>query len=70
MGAPLSAERPSFSTNLINRRQLRERLPVSDMTIWRWVKAGVLAAPVKINGRNYWRDIDVARLVDRAEESP
>lgn len=28
---------------------------VCDMTIWRWVRDGVLPAPIKIRGRNYWR---------------
>jgi predicted DNA-binding transcriptional regulator AlpA len=29
------------------------------MTVWRWVDKGILPRPVKINGRNYWREIDV-----------
>jgi predicted DNA-binding transcriptional regulator AlpA len=40
---------------LINRRQLRKLVPVSDMTIWRWEKAGRFPRHVSINGRNYWR---------------
>ncbi len=39
---------------LINRRQLRELIPVSDMSIWRWTKAGIFPEPIKILGRNYW----------------
>jgi predicted DNA-binding transcriptional regulator AlpA len=40
---------------LVNRRQLRELVPVSDMTIWRWEKAGLFPRHISINGRNYWR---------------
>lgn len=28
---------------------------VSDMTIWRWMKDGIIPAPIKIRKRNYWR---------------
>jgi predicted DNA-binding transcriptional regulator AlpA len=41
----------------INRKQLREIIPVSDMSIWRWERDPEVAfpAPVKLaNGRNYW----------------
>jgi predicted DNA-binding transcriptional regulator AlpA len=42
----------------ISRRELRQLLPVSDMTIWRWQHDPQIAfpAPVKpgINGRNFW----------------
>lgn len=35
---------------------------VSDMTIWRWRRAGLLPEPTSIRGRNYWpvRDIRAA----------
>ena len=39
---------------LINRRMLRALVPVSDMTIWRWMQAGHFPPPIKIHGRNYW----------------
>jgi predicted DNA-binding transcriptional regulator AlpA len=42
----------------INREQLRELIPVVDMTIWRWERDPEIAfpAPVKLgaDGRNYW----------------
>jgi predicted DNA-binding transcriptional regulator AlpA len=40
---------------LINRRELRQRIPASDMTIWRWIRGGIFPTPLKINNRNYWR---------------
>jgi hypothetical protein len=27
---------------------------ISDMTLWRWRKAGIIPAPLSIRGRNYW----------------
>ncbi|WP_189453901.1 helix-turn-helix transcriptional regulator [Cognatilysobacter bugurensis] len=35
---------------------------ISDMTVWRWVQKGLLPEPIKINGRNYWRESDVEAL--------
>ena len=29
---------------------------ISDMTIWRWVRDGLLPQPVKFNGQNHWTD--------------
>lgn len=43
-------------------RAVRDRFGVSDMTLWRWVKKGVLPAPVQINGRNYFPALPVDTL--------
>jgi predicted DNA-binding transcriptional regulator AlpA len=43
------------SDRLINRRQLRQKIPTSDMTIWRWEQQGTFPTHISINGRNYWR---------------
>lgn len=34
--------------------QLCEENGVAPVTIWRWVKSGILPKPQKINGQNYW----------------
>lgn len=44
-------------------RDLCAEYGVSSMTIWRWVKAGILPKPDKIQGRNYWPH-DVKPLTD------
>ena len=42
---------------LISQRELRQTFGgVSDMTLWRWQKNGKLPRPVKISGRNYFRE--------------
>lgn len=38
---------------------------VSDMTIWRWRRAGLLPEPTNIRGRNYWRARDVHAALHR-----
>lgn len=40
----------------------RELGDVSEMTIWRWVKAEILPAPIKINKRNYWPASAIERV--------
>lgn len=45
---------------ILPSRVVRERFGgVSDMTLWRWVRKGILPEPQRINGRNYWREADV-----------
>jgi len=36
------------------------------MTLWRWVRDGILPQPTKINGRNYWNEAAVAAVMLRA----
>jgi predicted DNA-binding transcriptional regulator AlpA len=33
---------------------LRQVVPVSDMTIWRWERDGLFPRHVTVNSRNYW----------------
>jgi predicted DNA-binding transcriptional regulator AlpA len=48
---------------LVSSRTARAELgDVSDMTIWRWIKAGVLPQPIKINKRNYWPASAIERV--------
>lgn len=48
------------------RRDVREIVPVSDMTMWRWIRAKKFPEPVKMAGRNYWRSDEIdAWLTER-----
>lgn len=50
-------------------RAVREHFGISAMTLWRWTKEGILPAPVKINGRNYWTEADVLQVAaDRVSD--
>ena len=68
----MTSEVPGTCTRerLLNRRQMRQRVPVSDMTIWRWEAADLFPRHLTINGRNYWRESELnawleARKPDR-----
>jgi predicted DNA-binding transcriptional regulator AlpA len=62
--------RPSDDRYLC-RRELRELIPASDMTIWRWQRDPEVAfpTPVKLgrNGRNYWSYQAVRDWIRRRE---
>ena len=55
---------------LVPRSRLRECVPVSDMTIWSWVRAGVFPRPIKISARNYWRLSDLQAWFDAQHPTP
>lgn len=55
---------------LITAAQLRELIPVSSMTIWRWQKLGLMPAPVVIRRRNYWRSSEISAWINRPRTSP
>ena len=57
------------SDRLINRRQLRQQIPTSDMTIWRWQQQGIFPAHISINGRNYWRLSEVTAWLEAQDNS-
>lgn len=48
---------------LLSRRDLRRLFPVSDMTIWRWQQSRGFPPPMKIGGRNFWREHDVSTWI-------
>jgi predicted DNA-binding transcriptional regulator AlpA len=54
---------------LVGTAERRRRIPVSDMTIWRWEKAKIFPKHISIGGRNFWRDSDL-RAVERGEYCP
>lgn len=53
--------KPKPEVVFVTARAVRERLSVSDMTIWRWLKDERLnfPHPVYINKRRYWRASDL-----------
>jgi len=57
-GNALIASLPGPEERYVNSKQLREIIPASAMTLWRWQRDPQIAfpAPVKLgaNGRNYW----------------
>lgn len=53
---------------LINRQELRRRIPLSETTVWRWERQGILK-PVRIAGRPFYREADIAELVANGRPS-
>lgn len=41
---------------------------ISDMTMWRWRRKGILPPPIIINSRNYWRQSQVDAALPIAAE--
>jgi predicted DNA-binding transcriptional regulator AlpA len=46
-------------------RQVREILPVSRSTLWRWCRSGIFPKPVMLNNSKFWRSDLVAAWVDQ-----
>ncbi|MBX3598584.1 MAG: AlpA family phage regulatory protein [Rhizobiaceae bacterium] len=45
---------------LLSARVICQQIvPISTMSLWRWVRDGKFPAPVKICNRNYWRRSDI-----------
>lgn len=52
--------------SLISVPETRELLRVSDTTLWRWGKSGLLC-PVSVGGRKLYRMSDVQRIIKNGE---
>lgn len=52
-------------TTLLDARDIKRLAPVSDMSIWRWVKAGEFPRPIKISRRNYWRSDEISAWLEQ-----
>jgi DNA-binding transcriptional MerR regulator len=46
---------------MLPTRLMRERYNVTDRTIDRWAKSGILPRPVRINGVRYWHQHELER---------
>lgn len=55
---------PAVPDRLLTRAMLRELVPVSDMAIWRWLRAGKFPQPIKFNGRCYWRAGEIQAWIE------
>ena len=54
-----------LESKLVNRAQLRQLYPASDMTIWRLQRRGQFPMPKRICGRNYWPFVEVIEAISR-----
>lgn len=49
---------------LLTRKQLKGLVPISNMTLWRWMKKGEFPEPIRRNGRTYWRASEVQAWIE------
>lgn len=57
------------SAELLNVEEIAKRLhECSTRTIYRHAQTGVLPRPLKIGGRSYWLESDVAELIAKQEK--
>ena len=71
-GCPPVSEGVSGEDILVNSRQLRQILPVCDMTIRRWEKDPQIGFPkrIKLNGGHcFWRLCAVKLWINRRDQS-
>jgi predicted DNA-binding transcriptional regulator AlpA len=73
MTNPNTPELPNpegVTPRLLTRRLLRQLVPVSDMTIWRWERDRGFPKHISIYGRNYWILGEVEQwLADRQHDA-
>ncbi len=51
---------------LVSQAELKRQAGgISDMSVWRWLKKGILPQPIKINNRNYWRQSRINQALTR-----
>jgi hypothetical protein len=56
--------------SLLTIREVRRALARTDVTIGRWVKAGILPEPIYVNGIRAWRAEDISATLDRLRAKP
>lgn len=55
-------ESPNYDPLLCASDVRKECGNISEVTLWRWEKQGVISPPVRINDRKYWRRSVVQKL--------
>lgn len=53
---------------LIDARELRRRIPISDPTLWRWIAAGRIPPGRRIGGKRYWPESVIDAVVNGEPE--
>ncbi len=55
----------------LDEKELRARLGISHGTIWRWARAGLLPAPVRLGPRKIgWRISDIEKFEAERQTAP
>lgn len=58
-------------SGFVRQRLLLQCMPFSKSTLWRWVKAGLFPAPVRLSvGITAWRAEDIHRWIAERGDAP
>lgn len=49
---------------LLSRKERKARVPASDMTIYRWEKAGLFPKRISVGGRVFWRLSEILEWIE------
>jgi len=60
---------PSDDTLITATEGRRLAGSVSDMTLWRWIRAGIVPEPIVIRRRRYWRRAEFVAALNAAGTS-
>ncbi len=54
----------AISYTLLSTSDVQKIAPVSNVTLWRWVRDGKFPAPIQVAKNNFWRSDEVAAWMD------
>jgi predicted DNA-binding transcriptional regulator AlpA len=53
-----------ISYTLLSTSDVQKIAPVSNVTLWRWVRNGKFPAPIRVAKNNFWRSDEVGAWMD------
>ena len=66
----IEANQQENPNTIFGGAELRRRLDVSEMSVWRWIEKGIFPPPdLRINGRRYWREGTYSGWVEAQAEA-
>ncbi len=54
----------AISYTLLSTSDVQKIAPVSNVTLWRWVRDGKFPAPIQVSKNNFWRSDEVGAWMD------
>lgn len=59
---------PDAETLITSAEVRRLAAGISDMSLWRWIRKGIIPAPMMIERRRYWRRAEIIAALNAAAE--
>ncbi len=60
----MKTETTNTEREFLQRREVEEIMGVSAVTLWRWVKKGILPKPTKVGNINYFKKQDIMDVLN------